>query len=83
LNIETSPNPFSEYLRVQIEATHAESATLTLTDMQGRKITQQTVILKEGSTAVLLDKFNNVPSAMYFLNVTTDSFQETIKVIKQ
>ncbi|MEO6489289.1 MAG: DUF4082 domain-containing protein [Ferruginibacter sp.] len=83
LNIETSPNPFAEYLRIQIEATHAESATLILTDMHGRKIAQKTVALQEGSNAVLLDKFNNVPSAVYFLNVTTDSFHETIKVIKQ
>ena len=82
-NVEASPNPFADQLRVQIEATQKENATITLNSLDGRKILKQNTVLNKGSNAVLLDKLDNIPAGVYLLTVVTDSEKTTVKVIKE
>ncbi len=82
-SVETSPNPFVNQLKVQIETAQNEKATLLLTDMSGRKIRQQESQLRKGSNVIQLTDFSNMPGGVYFLRITTDSIQETVRVVKQ
>ena len=82
-NVEASPNPFADQLRVQIDATQKENAVITLNSLDGKKILQQNTALNKGSNAVLLDKLDNLAGGVYLLTVVTDTQKITVKVIKQ
>ena len=82
-NVEASPNPFADQLRVQIDATQKENAVITLNSLDGKKILQQNTTLNKGSNAVLLNSLDNLASGVYLLTVVTDTQKTTVKVIKQ
>ena len=82
-DVEASPNPFADQLRVQVDAIQKENATITLNSLDGRKILKQNTSLNKGSNVVLLDKLDNLPGGIYLLTVVTDSEKITVKVIKQ
>jgi hypothetical protein len=50
--------------------------------MKGRPVMQQKAVLKKGANAIMLNNIQHLSSAVYFLTVTTDSFKETVKVIR-
>ena len=82
-DVEASPNPFADQLRVQVDAIQKENATITLNSLDGRKILKQNTSLSKGSNVVLLDKLDNLAGGVYLLTVVTDSEKITVKVIKQ
>ena len=82
-NVEATPNPFSDQLRVNIETGLSENAVISLKDISGRKIQQMESQLRAGNNALLLGNLGHIPAGVYLLTITTDSQQETVKVIKQ
>ncbi len=82
-NVEASPNPFADQLRVQIDATQKENAVITLNSLDGKKLIQKTASLNKGSNAVLLDKLGYLPGGIYLVTVVTDKEKTTVKVVKQ
>ena len=81
--VEASPNPFTSYIRLNVETALQENATISLTDASGRRIQQQQSMLRKGNNAIMLNNFSNLPSGVYLLTITTDTQQQTLRVIKQ
>ncbi|MEP7166175.1 MAG: Ig-like domain-containing protein, partial [Ferruginibacter sp.] len=82
-NMEATPNPFADQLRINIETELSENAVISLKDISGRSIQQKESQLRKGNNAVLLSSLGHLPGGVYLLTITTDSQQQTIKVVKQ
>lgn len=78
-----SPNPFTEKLRLIVETNQAENALLTLTDMRGMRVKQQTVLLQKGSNIIWIDKLGKLSAGLYQLSLTAGASQQHFKLIKQ
>ncbi|MFN8249004.1 MAG: Ig-like domain-containing protein [Ferruginibacter sp.] len=81
--VEATPNPFAEQLRLQVDVTQKENATITINGITGNRVLQQKAILNKGSNVILLDKLGNIPAGVYMLTVITDSGKQTLRVVKQ
>ncbi|MEO6610564.1 MAG: T9SS type A sorting domain-containing protein [Chitinophagaceae bacterium] len=81
-NAEVSPNPFVSFFIVNIESQKQQDATLTLTDMNGRKIAESAHQLSSGNNAIRM----NVPTAgkgTYILKISSPEGGNTFKMVKQ
>ena len=82
-NIEATPNPFTDQIKVNIETELAENAVISLKDISGRKLQQKESQLRKGNNALVLTNLGHIPGGVYLLTITTDSQQQTVKVVKQ
>lgn len=82
-NVEATPNPFTDQLRINIETTVSEKAIISLNDVSGRKMKQTESSLNSGNNALVLGNLAGLPSGVYLLTITTDSQRQTLKVVKQ
>lgn len=82
-NVEASPNPFADQMRVQIEATQKENVVIILTNLDGKRILVKNSSLNKGSNVIVLDKLDYLPGAVYLLHVNTGTEKRTLKVMKQ
>ena len=82
-NVEATPNPFNDQLRINVETAIQENATICIKDVSGKKIQQKESLLRKGSNVILLTDLNYIPSGVYLLTITTDSQRQTVKVIRQ
>jgi hypothetical protein len=75
------PNPVNDYTTVRVDATKAESATMTLLNVDGKQLQTISVKLNKGinDTKVVM---NTLPAGNYMLKVTTGTEVKTIKLIK-
>jgi hypothetical protein len=64
-----SPNPFISSVRVNIESSVAEKATLMLVDAAGRELKQQSVQLMAGQNQLMLEGLEKLAAGTYFLRV--------------
>ena len=81
-NIEAT-NPFADQLKINIETELSEKAVISLKDISGRKLQQTESQLRKGNNALLLTNLGHIPGGVYLLTITTDSQQQTVKVVKQ
>jgi len=82
-NVDASPNPFVDHIRVQVDAIQKENAVIILNTLDGKRILQQTAALNKGSNAVSINGLDKLAAGVYLINVVTDSQKTTIKVVKQ
>lgn len=78
INLELSvyPNPTTNYLTLKVEK--LENLTYQLIDLQGKIITNKKVTAKTSTI-----KMEDLPKAIYFLNVTKNNqLVKTFKIIK-
>jgi hypothetical protein len=76
------PNPFSSTYAVTVDAEGESTAILTLTDIQGRIITEQTVTVRKGQNTVLSGNLDMLRAGIYFLKVSTAGEIQVLKLIK-
>ena len=82
-NVEATPNPFSDQLRINVETVLSENAVISLKDISGRNIQQKESQLRKGNNALQLNDLTHIPAGVYLLTITTDSQKQTVKVVKQ
>ena len=82
-NVEATPNPFSDQIKINIENPVSEKTIVTLNDVSGRKMKQTESTLLSGNNALLMTDLGKLPSGVYLLTVTTESQRQTVKVIKK
>lgn len=78
--IQAYPNPAFDKLNVQFPEALNEQVTLTITNLQGQILREETVSIGTLTHQVSLDRLS---SALYFINISGAKHNETIKVIKQ
>jgi hypothetical protein len=83
LQVSTYPNPFSNELNLNIQATQAETATITITDLAGKTVFMKQVKVEKGGNVITVGLDASHAAGIYLL--TTDVAGERIstKLIKQ
>jgi hypothetical protein len=81
LTISISPNPFTDYVQVNIEGISGETAQYAVFNLMGTVIATGT-ITPTGSSAISLS-LPGLASGMYFLRITLPGSVSTIKMIRQ
>ncbi len=80
---EVYPNPFSSYLTVRISSTKTQPADITLFDIIGKQVVNQTVNLgSSGYQTVNMSIPYNLVSGSYLLKVVTTEFTGVRKICK-
>lgn len=80
--VVVSPNPFVSELSAFINVNRAQSVTITLTDMNGKRLAHLNKQYAEGSTEVSLPT-SQLTRGIYFLKAVGADFSVTHKVVKQ
>ena len=75
------PNPFSDLLKVELNSKENSKVIIKLLDFSGKIIVQKEVETTTGNNLINLET-TNISSGMYFLNITSDDFIKTIKLVK-
>jgi hypothetical protein len=81
--VKVLQNPFHEQLQVAVTSPELQEAVITLTDMNGRKITQRTVALQNGYGIFDIPGVQMLRAGAYVLTLVTTSEKQVIKVVKQ
>ncbi|MFD2247911.1 T9SS type A sorting domain-containing protein [Pontibacter ruber] len=77
------PNPFSDVVTVELEASEAELVELTLTDTYGKTILKQTNKLQIGRNAIRLEVSPQHPAGFYLLTAKQGDKTYQIKLIRK
>lgn len=75
-NIKVYPNPFQDFLTIQTKEEDLQN--ISLIDLQGKIIKQEKV---SGSNYQL--NLENLPQALYILEIVTDNSKQSVKIVKK
>ncbi len=78
--VRAYPNPTTDEINVSFSNTTTKSAKIVLTDMNGRTIHTETIILEDGKSGYKLHQPKLAPG-QYILNVTGEGLKTAIKII--
>jgi uncharacterized repeat protein (TIGR01451 family) len=78
-----SPNPFSSYVNVNVEATTNESAVIKILSMAGTELVTKNVQMVKGTNFISLDELSKLPVGNYILQVNTAADRLYKQVTKQ
>ena len=81
--MEATPNPFKDQIRINVETLVQEKASVSLNDINGRRLQQKESLLRNGNNVLLFSNLDNMPAGVYLLTITTNTQKQTIKVVKQ
>ena len=80
--VETSPNPFTEKIQVNIESPVKDEAVYTLSDMSGKQLLKQSISLSSGNNVFEITKAGKLANGVYMLNIVSTQQKQTIKIVK-
>ena len=80
--VNAFPNPFQNQFELNLTATAAETAQITVTDMAGKTVYQTAQKLQKG-TNTLKVTLENQPAGLYLLKATTGNQTYTNRLVKQ
>ncbi len=80
-HLEVAPNPFTTKLKATINLEKRQRVVATLTDLNGRKISSQSLIANEGSTDIIIPSVQ-LMKGIYLLKVETEQQTQIKKVIR-
>jgi hypothetical protein len=81
VNINAIPNPSSGIFDLSILNTQSDRALVKLLSVEGRLLSNVSYDL-QGNTTIKMN-MNNYASGIYYINISNDSFNRTIKIVKQ
>ncbi|HMP87903.1 MAG TPA: PQQ-dependent sugar dehydrogenase, partial [Lacibacter sp.] len=76
------PNPVTDRTTLQVDAPADELATIRVMDQTGRTVLQKSVTVVKGRNNYELD-LGNLPSGLYYLDISSKSFSQKEKLLKQ
>lgn len=81
--ITISPNPFNDYLNINLDWNNYEIMVAKLLNVQGKTVFVKNIQMKEGRNVISVPALSNLPAGIYFLEFISDSQMESKKIIKQ
>ena len=76
------PNPAGNVINVSLSSESMADATITILDVSGKTVQHQVATLDEGAQTITLD-VEQLPAGVYFVNLTSEDAQNTMKFIKK
>ena len=80
--VETTPNPFTNMIQINIESDVKDDAVYTLTDMSGKQLLKQPITLSAGNNAFEITDAGKFAKGVYILNIIASQQKQTIKIVK-
>jgi hypothetical protein len=77
-----SPNPFTEYLNVNLDWNASEVVSVKILNVQGKEIVSKQVTLNKGSNYFKIDNLSNLPAGIYLLQFTSPTQRIVEKIVK-
>ena len=83
-SIKIWPNPFSDKIIINLSSEINGSATVQLSNIDGKLLMTKTLGLINGSNQMVVDKLANLPSGVYLLQIlnNTNGSKTVEKIIK-
>lgn len=82
-NLSLSPNPFKNYLNVNMNWSKSEVITARVVNIQGKEVFSKSLLLNKGANHIRLDELSNLPSGNYFVQFISSTERFTEKITKQ
>ena len=79
--ISIRPNPFVTNVTLDVNAPVAEKADWQITDISGKTIMQQTIILNKGYNETTINT-SNLKAGIYYLKLSSGSISQSVKLQK-
>jgi hypothetical protein len=76
------PNPFNDRFTVLINSTISTQVEVTLTDMNGKVIQNESLGIEKGRNNYVYKGKENLPEGIYFINITASGKAITRKIVK-
>jgi hypothetical protein len=80
-SVKAYPNPFNAGLQVEVVSVQDAEYTLTVTDSQGRVISNRDVMIEKGMNRISLEELDNLKGGIYFVRLN-GAESTTLKVVK-
>jgi hypothetical protein len=77
------PNPFDDGLSVSYFSERAEPIFISLQDVSGKTVFENTVAVNKGKNQICVFKNNTLSSGMYFLKIQTSETIQKLKIISR
>ncbi|MBL3655663.1 T9SS type A sorting domain-containing protein [Fulvivirga sediminis] len=78
LEAEVYPNPFSEYLTINVSSMESKEVKVSVTDIMGRQVMAQPFSLEMGQSGLQLE-LGQLPKGVYILRITGTDDAEILK----
>ncbi|MDP4131720.1 MAG: T9SS type A sorting domain-containing protein [Bacteroidota bacterium] len=75
-------NPFSDQIRVKVNVARSQNLTLTVSDIIGKTYLKQSYNAQAGDNLINLVP-NGAAGGMYVLHIQGDTYEQTVKLVKQ
>jgi hypothetical protein len=82
-SVSVFPNPFNTGYNISINVETETTANLTMTDIQGRTVANESAAVVKGNNTLSLQHMDALQSGVYFLKVDIEGEIQVIKLIKQ
>ncbi len=83
-NIKIYPNPFKDFLTAEFYIKDTKTTDITITDITGKVVQNQKLnSLKPNRKHSITINTNKIKKGIYFLNISTDNYSITKKIIQQ
>lgn len=82
-DLSVTPNPFKDAVKVNLQSPVTTTAQLTIIAADGRIILKKAVSIQKGTNTINLDGLGGMGAGVYVLQVQSEDFTESLKVIKQ
>ena len=82
-NLVISPNPFKNYLNVNMNWNKAEVITARVINIQGKEVVTKSIQMNKGLNYIKLDELSNLPAGNYFIQFISSEERFTEKITKQ
>jgi hypothetical protein len=80
--VKVGPNPFSQYLQINLASVSGGLITMVLYDVQGKMRAEKKVQMLSGNNSIIFDGVNHLPAGVYWLQVSNADKVEQFKLIK-
>jgi len=80
--ITVSPNPFTDYVNVNVDWNTAEVVFVKILNVQGKEIISKQITVNKGSNYFKIDNLSNLSSGIYLLQLASPTERIVEKIIK-
>jgi len=77
---QNTPNPFSEYTQIRFYNPEANQVTLTVTDVQGKQVSQTSQYYETGNQSIILTS-EELPNGILYYTLEAPAYKATKKMI--
>jgi hypothetical protein len=83
IKVVAMPNPFSDYINLQVNITKRSDATIRIINVAGQVVKSKYMILEKGLNSIQVNDMQQLPAGTYILDVKTGESSMLQKILKR